>query len=71
MKQFIGLMKDKSGGKIISKFAALRPETSSYLSDDKDENKKAKGTKKCVKKQKVKFDNCKKQQANQLEKKII
>ena len=36
-------------------FAALRPKTHSYLTDDNYENKKAKCTKKCVIKQKPKF----------------
>ena len=40
-------MTDRSGGKIITKFAILRPKIYSYLTDDNDENKKAKGTKKC------------------------
>ena len=34
---------------------ALRPKTYSYLTDDNDENKKAKCTKTCVKKEK--FEN--------------
>ena len=49
-KKIIGLMKDKSGGKIIIKFVGLRAETYSYLMDDGSEDKKAKGTKKCHKK---------------------
>ena len=47
-KKVIGLMKDELGGKIITEFAALRPKTYSYLTDDCKEDKKAKGTKKCV-----------------------
>ena len=31
----------------MTEFGALRPKTSSYLTEDSDENKKAKGTKKC------------------------
>ena len=38
-------MKDKLGGKVMARFAAFRPKTCSYLTDDGDENKKAKGTK--------------------------
>ena len=34
--------------KVMTEFAALRPKTYSYLTKDSDENKKAKGTKKCV-----------------------
>ena len=41
-------LKDELGGKIITEFVALRPKTYSYLTDDCKEDKKAKGTKKCV-----------------------
>ena len=41
-------MKDELGGKIMTKFAALRPNTYFYLLDDGKNDKKAKGTKKCV-----------------------
>ena len=47
-KKVIGLMKDELGGKIITKFATLRPKTFLYLINDCKEDKKAKGTKKCV-----------------------
>ena len=47
------------GGKIIKEFVALRPKTYSYLTDDCEEDKKAKGTKKCVIKKELKFDNYK------------
>ena len=47
-KKVIGLMKDELGGKVITEFVALRPKTYSYLTDDCKEDKKAKGTKKCV-----------------------
>ena len=46
-KKVVGLMKDMLGGKIMTKFAALRPKTYSYLIDDDNSDKKAKGTKKC------------------------
>ena len=59
-KKVIGLMKDELGGRIITEFAALRPKTSSYLTDDFKEDKKAKGTKKCVIKRMIKFDDYKK-----------
>ena len=48
-------MKDELGGKIMTKLVGLRVETYSYLIDDGSENKKAKGTKKCVIKRKLKF----------------
>ena len=47
-KKVIGLMKDELGGKIISEFVTLRPKIYSYQNDDGKEDKKAKGTKKCV-----------------------
>ena len=53
----IGLMKDELGGKIITEFVTLRPKTYSYLTDDGKEDKKAKGTKKCVIKKMIKFND--------------
>ena len=44
----IGLMKDKLGEKIMTKFVRLRAKTSSYLIDNSSEDKKAKGTIKCA-----------------------
>ena len=41
-------MKDELGGKTMTEFVALRPKTYSYLTDDCEEDKKAKRTKKCV-----------------------
>ena len=58
-KKVIRLMKDELGGKIMTKFVALRPKTYSYLTDDCKEDKKAKGTKKCVIKRIFKFNNYK------------
>ena len=54
-KKVIGLMKDELGGKITTEFVALRPQTYSYLTDDCEEDKKAKGTKKYVIKRMLKF----------------
>ena len=59
-KKVIGLMKDELGGKIITEFVILRPNTYSYLTDDGKEDKKAKGTKKCVIKKMTKFNDYKK-----------
>ena len=56
----IGLMKDELDGKIITEFVTLRPKTYSYLTDDVQENKKAKGTKKCAIKKMIKFNDYKK-----------
>ena len=59
-KKVIGLMKDKLGGRIIREFVPLRPKTYLYLTYDCKEDKKAKGTKKCVIKRMIKFDDYKK-----------
>ena len=48
-------MKDELGGKIMSDFVTLRPKTYSYLTNIKDESRKAKDTKKCVIKRQHKF----------------
>ena len=59
-KKVIGLMKDGLGGGIITKFVGLRPKTYSYTTDEFIELKKAKGTKKCVVKKTLKFEDYKK-----------
>ena len=59
-KKVIGLMKDELGGGIITEFVALRPKTYSYTTDEFIEMKKAKGTKKCIIKKMLKFEDCKK-----------
>ena len=59
-KKIIGLMKDELGGKIIMEFVTLRPKTYSFLTDDGKEDKKAKGTKKCIIKKMIKFNDYKK-----------
>ena len=58
-KKVIGLMKDELGGKIMTEFVALRPKTYSYLMDDGGSDKKVKGTKKCVLKRRLKFNDYK------------
>ena len=47
-KKVVGLMKDELGGKIMTEFVAFTPKSYSSLTDDCEEDKKAKGTKKCV-----------------------
>ena len=56
-EKVIGLMKDELGGRVIMEFVALRPKTYSYLTDDCKKDKKAKGTKKCVIKRMIKFND--------------
>ena len=54
-------MKDELGGKIMKEFVGLRAKIYSYLIDDGSDNKKAKGTEKCVIKRKHKsedYKNC-------------
>ena len=53
-------MKNELGEKIIMEFTALRPNTYSYLTDNDKIDEKAKGTKKCVIKKLIKFDDYKK-----------
>ena len=59
-KKVLGLMKGELGGEIIIEFITLRPKTYSYLTDNDKEDKKAKGTKKCVIKKTIKFNDYKK-----------
>ena len=64
-------MTDGLGGKIMTKFFGLRAKTFSYLIGDGIEDKKAKDTKKCGIKRKLKFENCKNcLEATQLDNKI-
>ena len=48
-------MKDELDRKIMTEFASLRPNTYSYLTDNKNENKKAEATKMCVIKRNLEF----------------
>ena len=52
-------MKDELGGIIMVEFAVLRPKTCPYLMDDGNSDKNAKGTKKCVIKRRLKFNDYK------------
>ena len=52
-------MKEELGGKVITNFVKLRAKTDIYLADDGSEDKKAKGTKKCLIKKNLIFQNCK------------
>ena len=55
--KLIGLMKDELGRKIMTKFVGLKAKPYNYLIDGDGEDKKAKDTKKCVIKRKIKFEN--------------
>ena len=64
-------MKDELGGKIMKKIAALTANTYNYLTNNNNKAKKAKGTKKCVVKRKLKFEDYKRcLEVTQLENKI-
>ena len=52
-------MKYQLGGKIMTEFVGLRPKTYSYLIDNGNNNKKAKGTQKCIIKRILKFNDYK------------
>ena len=53
------LFKDEFGGKIMTEVIALRPKVYAYLDEDGSHHEKAKGTKKCVIKQNLMFQNYK------------
>ena len=52
-------MKSELGERIMTEFVALRSKTYLYLTDECEEVKKAKGTKKCVIKRRLKFSDYK------------
>ena len=51
------MFKDELGGKTMKEFCVLRAKTYAYLTDNDSENKKAKGTKKCITKRRTMFEN--------------
>ena len=53
------MFKDELGGKIMIVFCALRAKAYAYLIEDGSEHKKAKGTKKCIIKREITFQNYK------------
>ena len=53
------MFKDELGGKIMKEFCEPGSKTYSYLMDDDSEKKKAKGTKKCIIKRRIKFEDYK------------
>ena len=56
-KKVIGLFKDELGGKIMTEFVALRAKAYAYIEKDCSEHKKAKGTKNCIIKRELMFEN--------------
>ena len=59
-KKVIGVMKDELGGKIMTEFVALRVKMYAYRKIDKEvEEKRCKGTKKCVVSEGLTFDDYK------------
>ena len=58
-KNVIGMFKDELVRKIMKEFCALRAKTHAYLMDDDSEKKKATGTKKCIIKRRIMFENYK------------
>ena len=52
-------MKNELGEKITTKFVGLRAKTYIYLKDNRSEDKKVKGTKMCVIRRKLQFENYK------------
>ena len=59
-KKVIRLVKDELGGKIMIKFVALRAKMYRMLNENKPEDKKCKGTKKCVVANSLTFEDYKK-----------
>ena len=58
-KNVVGLMKDKLGGKIMTKFVELRAITYIFLINKGSEDRKSKDTIKCAVKRKIEFENYK------------
>ena len=56
-KKILGKFKDELGGKIMTEFCALRTKAYAYKLDDDTEKKKTKGTKKCILKREIVFEN--------------
>ena len=58
-KKVIRLMKDELGGKIMTGLVALRPKSYAYRKLDNVGDKRCKGTKKCIVKKTIGFDDYK------------
>ena len=58
-KKVLSMFKDELAGKIMTEFVVVRAKTYAYLIEDGSEQKKAKGTKKCIIKRELMFENYK------------
>ena len=58
-KKVIGMFKEELGGNILKEFCTLRAKTYAYLMDNDSKKKKVKGTKKCIIKRRIMFENYK------------
>ena len=58
-KKVIGMFKEELGGNILKEFCVLRAKTYAYLMDNDSKKKKVKGTKKCIIKRRIMFENYK------------
>ena len=56
-KKFVGMMKDECGGKQIAEFVGVRSKLYTYKMDEGEEEKKCKGVKKNVVRDKIMFDD--------------
>ena len=56
-KKVIGLMKDELGGRIMTKFVALRQKLYAYKMLSESGDKKCKGVKKCIMKKTLDFED--------------
>ena len=56
-KKVIGMFKDELGGKVMTEFCALRAKAYAYKLDGDTEKIKVKGTKKCIVKREITFNN--------------
>ena len=52
-----GLFEDELAGKIIIEVVVIKPKTYAYLTDNGGEHRKTKGTRKCVIKRQIMFEN--------------
>ena len=58
-KKKLGVMKDELGGKIMTEFIGLRPKMYAYQKIGGEVDKRCKGTKKCVVKKRISFEDYK------------